>query len=81
MARIKKSRAVSDTICKADTSTPHNVKINRYCSKNTRYRAPEIRMSFTNNLLGIACTDVNKKIYLEKKDAFESLFAKNGIAK
>jgi hypothetical protein len=38
-------------------------------------------MSFTNSLLGMACTDVNKKIYLEKKEAFESLFAKNGIAK
>jgi hypothetical protein len=45
IARIKKSIAVSATTVKASIETLHNLKINKYWSKNTRYRAPEIKES------------------------------------
>ena len=80
IARIKKRIAVSPITVKASIETLHNLKINKYWSKNTRYLTPEIKESWTNKRFGIVCNSVNKKTYFKKKETFASLFAKNGIA-
>lgn len=80
IARIKKSIDVSAINVSRSITTPHKLKIKAYCSKNTKYLAPETIVSCRSNCLGIVCIDSSKKMYFEKKETLANLFAKKGIA-